>query len=77
MNINIKKEQTNKLEDYIKDEESTLRARQLYFKNDKDFMQKFIDDIKTQAEDAQNQAEAELKLQEQLTGELTSLETEI
>jgi flagellar motility protein MotE (MotC chaperone) len=40
-------------------------------------MQKFIDGIKTQAEDAQNQAEAELKEQEKLTAELTSLETEI
>lgn len=77
MNINIKKEQTNKLEDYIKDQQSTLRARQLYFKNDRDFMQKFIDDIKSQAQEAQNIAEAELKTQEQLTAELTSLQTEI
>lgn len=77
MNINIKREQTNKLEDYIKDEESTLKARQLYFRNDRDFMEKFIDDIKTQAEEAQNLAEAELKTQEQLTAEQTSLETEI
>lgn len=36
-------------------------------------MQKFIDDIKSQAEEAQNIAEAELKTQEQLTAELTSL----
>lgn len=34
MNINIKKEQTTKLEDAIKDEEETLKARKLYFEND-------------------------------------------
>lgn len=34
MNINIKKEETGKLEDYIRDEEETLKARKLYFEND-------------------------------------------
>lgn len=53
MNINIKKEETNKLEDYIRDEKATLRARQLYFKNDVEFMNKFITDIKTEADKAQ------------------------
>lgn len=53
MNITIKKEQTTKLEDCIRDEEETLKARKLYFENDVDFMHKFIDGIKKQAEDAQ------------------------
>jgi hypothetical protein len=50
MNINIKKEQTTKLEDAIKDEEETLKARKLYFENDVEFMHKFIEGIKKQAE---------------------------
>lgn len=50
MNINIKKEETGKLEDYIRDEEETLKARKLYFENDVEFMHRFIDGIKKQAE---------------------------
>lgn len=42
MNINIKKQETVKLSDYIKDEEETLKARKLYFDNDVEFMHKFI-----------------------------------
>lgn len=56
MNINIKKEETNKLEDYIKDEQETLRARQLYYKNDVEFMNSFIAQVKKEAEAAQPKA---------------------
>lgn len=31
MNINIKKEETNRLEDFIKNEEESLKARELVF----------------------------------------------
>lgn len=35
MNINIKKEETNRLEDFIKNEEESLKARELvhFYKN--------------------------------------------
>ena len=46
MNINIKKEETTKLADSIRDEQETLKARQLYFENDIEFMHKFIYGIK-------------------------------
>ncbi len=77
MNINIKKQETNKLEDYIRDEKATLKARQLYYKNDVQFMHKFISDIKAQADAAQNEAEAQLKQQQNLTAQLTYIQTEI
>ncbi len=76
MNINIKKEQTTKLEDAIKDEEETLKARKLYFENDVEFMHKFIEGIKKQAEEAQNAVENELKIQESLVSKLNGLEAE-
>lgn len=76
MNINIKKEETNKLEDYIKDEQETLRARQLYYKNDVEFMNNFISQVKKEAEAAQPKA-SELDFAEGLTRTLTSLEIEI
>ena len=34
LSINVKKEETRKLEDFIKNEQESLKARQLYFKND-------------------------------------------
>lgn len=34
MNINIKKQETSKLADSIRDEQETLKARRLYFEND-------------------------------------------
>lgn len=73
MNINIKKEETSKLADYIRDEQETLKARQLYFENDVEFMHRFIDGIKKQAEEAQSAVEAELKQQEFLVSRLNSL----
>ena len=63
MNINIKREQITKLEDENRDEEETLKARKLYFENDVEFMHKFIDNIKKQAEEAQNAVDNELKVQ--------------
>ena len=63
MNIIIKKEQTTKLEDAIKDDEETLKAHKLYFENDVEFMHKFIEGIKKQAEEAQNGVESEMKVQ--------------
>ena len=77
MNINIKKEKTSELEDYIRDEEETLKARKLYFDNDVEFMHRFIDGIKKQAEDAQAAVEGELKQQEGLVSKLNALEAEI
>ena len=76
MNINIKKEQTSKLEDEIKDEEETLKARKLYFDNDVEFMHKFIDGIKKQAEEAQTAVEQQLKIQESLVSKLNGLDAE-
>lgn len=52
MNINIKKEETSKLADSIRDEQQTLKARQLYFDLDVSCMHNFIRDIKKDAEQA-------------------------
>lgn len=76
MNINIKKEQTTKLEDAIKDEEETLKARKLYFENDVEFMHKFIEGIKKQAEEAQTAVENQLKIQENLVSKLNGIEAQ-
>lgn len=52
MNINTKKEETHRLEDFIKNEQESLRARRLYFKNDCELVKKFMNDVKAQAETA-------------------------
>ena len=66
MNINIKKEETNRLEDFIKNEEESLKARELVFlifrelfkkfqdiKNDWDLLKNFMNNVKEEADLAQ------------------------
>lgn len=50
LNIITKKEETNRLEDFIKNEQESLRARKLYFKNDCELVKKFMNEVKAQAD---------------------------
>lgn len=52
MNINNKKEETNKLEDYIKNEKESLKARKYYFENDWTMVNKFIKEVENDANEA-------------------------
>ena len=52
-----------------------MKARKLYFENDVEFMHRFIDGIKKQAEDAQVAVDTELKMQESLVSKINALDT--
>ncbi|EGR33128.1 hypothetical protein IMG5_061270 [Ichthyophthirius multifiliis] len=64
MNINNKKEETNKLEDYIKNEKESLKARKYYFENDWTMVNKFIKEVENEANEAQKEAEKQQKERE-------------
>ena len=53
MNINIKREETNRLEDFIKNEEESLKARELDIKNDWNLLKNFRNNVKFEADEAQ------------------------
>lgn len=60
MNINIKKDEANRLQDLIKNEEEALQARELDINHDCELVKAFMKAVKEQAEKAQ--AEGDLKL---------------
>lgn len=77
MRINEKMDKTERLEDYIRDEQETLKTRKLCFKDDVELMGGFITNVKDQAGKAQTSAECEMRIQQQLNDELLGIETEI
>ncbi|KRW99141.1 hypothetical protein PPERSA_07384 [Pseudocohnilembus persalinus] len=66
LNITNKEEETNKLEDFIKNEQENLKAMYQYFVKDNQLVQKFMSDVKAAAEKAAKEAEIEAKKKEEL-----------
>ena len=52
MNINIKKEETKRLEDFIKNEEESLKARKADIDSDWKLVKQFILKVKQAADEA-------------------------
>ncbi|CAK77020.1 unnamed protein product (macronuclear) [Paramecium tetraurelia] len=66
LNILTKKEETNRLEDFIKNEQESLRARKLYFKNDCELVKRFMSEVKSQADQAAILADKEVRRKEEV-----------
>ncbi|KAL4490862.1 hypothetical protein ABPG72_008598 [Tetrahymena utriculariae] len=84
MNIYNKKEETERLEDFIKNEKESLKARKFYFENDWTMVNQFIKEVESDANDAQKEAERQQKEKEknkekwnQLQGEVERIEQKI
>lgn len=73
LNILTKKEETNRLEDFIKNEQESLRARKLYFKNDCELVKKFMNEVKAQADLATQIADKEAKKKDEIKSEVAKI----
>ncbi|CAK94563.1 unnamed protein product (macronuclear) [Paramecium tetraurelia] len=77
LNIMTKKEETERLEDFIKNEQESLRARRLYFKNDCELVKKFMNEVKFQADQAAYQADREAKKKDEVKTEVAKILAQI
>lgn len=69
--IDNKKEETERLKEFIKNEEESLKARNQYFVRDQELVTKFMADVKQAAENATKEAEAEAKRKEILKSDIS------
>lgn len=76
-NILTKKDETNRLEDFIKNEQESLRARKMYFRNDCELVKRFMEEVKAQAEQATMQADKEAKKKDEVKGEVGKILAQI
>ena len=53
MNINIKKDETKRIEDLIKNEEETIKQRESDIKNDWELISNFMQQVSNKADQAQ------------------------
>ncbi|CAD8131431.1 unnamed protein product [Paramecium pentaurelia] len=77
LNILTKKEETNRLEDFIKNEQESLRARKLYFKNDCELVKRFMSEVKSQADYAAILADKEVRRKEEVKVEVARILAQI
>ncbi|CAD8086516.1 unnamed protein product [Paramecium sonneborni] len=77
LNILTKKEETNRLEDFIKNEQESLRARKLYFKNDCELVKRFMSEVKSQADQAAILADKEVRRKEEVKVEVARILAQI
>ncbi|CAD8174966.1 unnamed protein product [Paramecium octaurelia] len=77
LNIITKKEETNRLEDFIKNEQESLQARKLYFKNDCELVKRFMSEVKSQADQAAILADKEMRRKEEVKVEVARILAQI
>ncbi|CAD8071049.1 unnamed protein product [Paramecium primaurelia] len=77
LNILTKKEETNRLEDFIKNEQESLQARKLYFKNDCELVKRFMSEVKSQADQAAILADKEMRRKEEVKVEVARILAQI